>query len=275
MNGSSIRGITRIASVRRIEPPTGEHYFTGPPRRRSSRPASFCPEITAEPACQPGRSRTREMPINPRGVRGNRAGFASFPSVVWDTGRVKNIAAFRAPRQRRSGRIPGDIYDRFMYLKEPQMVGRSLHREVSALAVGAVLALAGTAQAADQAKQVTFSKDVAPIFQAKCQSCHEPGSIAPMSLITYRGSAARGRKSIKARVVDAPDAAVAHRPQRRHSEVQERHVADRRAGRDDRRLGRSGRAAGQPGRHADAQAGRRRPCTGRPSATATDRPTSS
>ena len=79
------------------------------------------------------------------------------------------------------------------------MVGRSLHREVSALAVGAVLALAGTAQAADQAKQVTFSKDVAPIFQAKCQSCHEPGSIAPMSLITYQ-EARPWAKSIKARV---------------------------------------------------------------------------
>ena len=34
-------------------------------------------------------------------------------------------------------------------------------------------------------KTLTFSKDVAPIFQAKCQSCHEPGSIAPMSLIKY------------------------------------------------------------------------------------------
>ena len=79
------------------------------------------------------------------------------------------------------------------------MVGRSLHREVSALAVGAVLAFAGTAQAADQAKQVTFSKDVAPIFQAKCQSCHEPGSIAPMSLITYQ-EARPWAKSIKARV---------------------------------------------------------------------------
>lgn len=32
----------------------------------------------------------------------------------------------------------------------------------------------------------TFSKDVAPIFQAKCQTCHQPESIAPMSLITYQ-----------------------------------------------------------------------------------------
>src|SRR6185503_1501427 len=46
---------------------------------------------------------------------------------------------------------------------------------------------------------VTFSKDVAPIFQVKCQSCHEPGSIAPMSLMTYE-EARPWAKSIRARV---------------------------------------------------------------------------
>jgi hypothetical protein len=32
---------------------------------------------------------------------------------------------------------------------------------------------------------VTFAKDVAPIMQQKCQVCHRPNSIAPMSLLTY------------------------------------------------------------------------------------------
>jgi mono/diheme cytochrome c family protein len=32
--------------------------------------------------------------------------------------------------------------------------------------------------------QVTFTKDVAPILQKSCQSCHRPGSVAPMSLLT-------------------------------------------------------------------------------------------
>lgn len=45
----------------------------------------------------------------------------------------------------------------------------------------------------------TFSKDVAPIFQDKCQSCHQPGSIAPMSLVTY-ADARPWARSIKNRV---------------------------------------------------------------------------
>src|SRR5262245_34610088 len=31
----------------------------------------------------------------------------------------------------------------------------------------------------------TFHKDVLPILQNNCQSCHRPGEIAPMSLLTY------------------------------------------------------------------------------------------
>lgn len=35
------------------------------------------------------------------------------------------------------------------------------------------------------AQAATFTRDVAPILQRACQSCHRPGSIAPMSLLTY------------------------------------------------------------------------------------------
>src|SRR5580658_10731178 len=65
------------------------------------------------------------------------------------------------------------------------MVAVKLRWGIGAAAVSALLLPAGNALSADQAKTVTFSKDVAPILQAKCQSCHEPGSIAPMSLITF------------------------------------------------------------------------------------------
>ena len=33
--------------------------------------------------------------------------------------------------------------------------------------------------------EVTFTRDVAPLFQQNCQVCHQPGQIGPMSLITY------------------------------------------------------------------------------------------
>ena len=36
-----------------------------------------------------------------------------------------------------------------------------------------------------QSAEVTFAKDVAPILQRSCQTCHRPDSIAPMSLLTY------------------------------------------------------------------------------------------
>ncbi len=60
----------------------------------------------------------------------------------------------------------------------------------------AVFALSAGAKAEDQ---VTFTKDVAPIFQEHCQTCHRPGTVAPMSLLTYQ-SARPWAKAIKAKV---------------------------------------------------------------------------
>ncbi|MFN7916555.1 MAG: cytochrome c [Vicinamibacterales bacterium] len=77
------------------------------------------------------------------------------------------------------------------------MPGSKLHLGAGALVLGAIIALPGVASA--QQKQVTFSKDVSPILQAKCQSCHEPGSIGPMSLVTYQDARPWAR-SIKQRV---------------------------------------------------------------------------
>lgn len=47
---------------------------------------------------------------------------------------------------------------------------------------------------------VTFSKDVAPILQARCQECHRAGSMAPMSLVTYEETRPWA-KSIRQRVI--------------------------------------------------------------------------
>jgi hypothetical protein len=69
-----------------------------------------------------------------------------------------------------------------------------------ALAMGAVLALPLTASAQTAAKSApTFTKDIAPIFQEKCEACHRPDSIAPMSLVTFE-EARPWARSIKSRV---------------------------------------------------------------------------
>src|SRR5579864_7819303 len=68
------------------------------------------------------------------------------------------------------------------------------------LVLSATLALPGVA-AADAAKPPTFTKDIAPIFQEKCEACHRPDSIAPMSLMTY-AEARPWVRSIRARVSD-------------------------------------------------------------------------
>lgn len=50
-----------------------------------------------------------------------------------------------------------------------------------------VAAMAGAAPSAVTFSKpgVTFSKDVAPILQRRCQGCHRPGEAAPFSLLTY------------------------------------------------------------------------------------------
>jgi hypothetical protein len=46
----------------------------------------------------------------------------------------------------------------------------------------------------------TFTKDVLPILQKSCQECHRPGTMAPMSLLTYE-EARPWARSIKEKVV--------------------------------------------------------------------------
>jgi mono/diheme cytochrome c family protein len=64
------------------------------------------------------------------------------------------------------------------------------------LCLTAALAISTTAAAQDQ---VTFAKNVAPIFQQHCQSCHHVGTVAPMSLVTYE-EARPWARAIKQRV---------------------------------------------------------------------------
>jgi hypothetical protein len=75
-----------------------------------------------------------------------------------------------------------------------------LRRRMVQASVGTVmLAIAAPAAAADSLTGPTFSRDIAPILQVKCQECHQPNSIAPMSLISYEETRPWAR-SIKTRV---------------------------------------------------------------------------
>jgi hypothetical protein len=80
------------------------------------------------------------------------------------------------------------------------------------VAVGALCGVVGaSAGGAPQDPRVppgesapTFSKDVAPILYSKCVSCHRPGEVAPMSLISYqdvRPWAKSIREKVAARVM--------------------------------------------------------------------------
>ena len=63
-----------------------------------------------------------------------------------------------------------------------------LSRPVTLGALGALALAAALPASAGQAARtdtVTFTKDIAPILQRSCQSCHRPDSLAPMSLISY------------------------------------------------------------------------------------------
>src|SRR5947199_444149 len=73
-------------------------------------------------------------------------------------------------------------------------------RTISMSVVIIMLLAAASASGQSTQMQVTFTKDVAPIFQARCQVCHHPGTFAPMSLMTYE-EARPWARSIKEKVL--------------------------------------------------------------------------
>ncbi len=58
----------------------------------------------------------------------------------------------------------------------------------------ATVLLATLLAAPDAPAAVTFSRDIAPIFQQSCQACHRPGEAAPMPLFTYADARPWARK---------------------------------------------------------------------------------
>src|SRR5215813_15325148 len=54
------------------------------------------------------------------------------------------------------------------------------------VAVTVTFSMRVTAEEDSKPGPVTFNKQVLPILQKNCQSCHRPGEIAPMSFLTYQ-----------------------------------------------------------------------------------------
>ncbi len=71
---------------------------------------------------------------------------------------------------------------------------------LSVLSAGALLVAGDTTTTTQTTKVPTFTKDIVPILQARCQDCHRPNAMAPMSLLTYEQTRPWAR-SIKERVV--------------------------------------------------------------------------
>jgi hypothetical protein len=69
------------------------------------------------------------------------------------------------------------------------MKGRLLQGMLAVIGLSLCGLLMGTAATSDTAPpppgKTTFYKDVLPILQNNCQSCHRSGEVAPMSLMTY------------------------------------------------------------------------------------------
>ena len=68
------------------------------------------------------------------------------------------------------------------------------------LIFSAMVCFAGGVEAGDAKSSLTFYRDVLPILQKNCQTCHRPGEAAPMSFLTYE-STRPWAKAIKAAVL--------------------------------------------------------------------------
>ena len=77
----------------------------------------------------------------------------------------------------------------------------------AAFAFGVTAPSVLSAQQSSTATEVTFAKDIAPILQRSCQSCHRAGGVAPMALVTYEDVRPWAR-AVKTRTSIGPKAGV-------------------------------------------------------------------
>src|SRR2546426_9497811 len=98
-----------------------------------------------------------------------------------------------APRRKSLRANDSDVAFAEGGFRRVRMMSISGTRDRLAVRAGSLMVLAGVVMVAAPAaaqqrtadRQVTFTKDVAPILQRSCVRCHRPGTNAPMSLMTY------------------------------------------------------------------------------------------
>ena len=81
-----------------------------------------------------------------------------------------------------------------------------MHRSIQLIVITALFIFAFAVVGNDSivssnSAPVTFARDIAPIFYKNCATCHRPGEIAPMSLMSFK-DARPWAKSIREKVVD-------------------------------------------------------------------------
>ncbi|MBM3983244.1 MAG: redoxin domain-containing protein [Planctomycetes bacterium] len=91
------------------------------------------------------------------------------------------------------GRIDNQYYGRLK--KNPQVTEHDLKAALDALIAGKEIATTATRaigchiEAKERkvtSENVTYHRDVLPILQKHCQSCHRPGEVGPFALMTYK-----------------------------------------------------------------------------------------
>ncbi|HTK77785.1 MAG TPA: redoxin domain-containing protein [Gemmataceae bacterium] len=122
-------------------------------------------------------------------------------AVADQFGAERTPEAFVLDRERRvryRGRIDGQYTPG---LQRPQNPRADLAMAIEDLLAGRAVAVPATevtgcvidrgSPEKKATSAATYTRDVAPILQRRCQSCHRPGEVAPFSLLTYRQAAGR------------------------------------------------------------------------------------
>src|SRR2546426_12715234 len=110
----------------------------------------------------------RPLPAEARKGEGGCHFLYRSPLVIAGAaGSVQNLRAYAKKSTRRA------------QVRKERMMGGTLGSWArTAIGSSAIVFVAGAALAAEPARTVTFTKDVAPIFQNKCESCHRADGMA-------------------------------------------------------------------------------------------------